>query len=231
MFLHMDITRTTTGTTAIRAGMWRRGTSDPPDCDQSQRPVAAPEYFGCDQDRCAEPSWSPGAVAVRPKTRAEVSETAGAVPSGRREEEEEIMISSLVRSAIQHLDTIDSTDYYPLHEYDRDTLHRLATTDPWTDDDARSAMFLFAKYRRILIRDGFDYHAVFPKNRHNHDEEERTKKVYEHLDYLVKRHNVKPPFCFDLRSLDEMEQWVKNKIIEVRILNAKRNGTAAATAR
>ena len=88
----MDFTRTTTGTTAIRAGMWRRGTSDPPDCDQSQRPVAAPEYFGCDQDRCAEPSGSSCAVAVRPGTRTEVGEAAGVVPGGRREEEEERVI-------------------------------------------------------------------------------------------------------------------------------------------
>lgn len=141
------------------------------------------------------------------------------------------MIPSLVRSAIQHLDTIESADHYPLFLYDRDTLHRLATTDPWTDADQRSALFLFAKYRRILMRDGFDYHVVFPKNRHNHDEEQRVKAVYTHLDYLMKHHNVKPPHCFDLRPLEDMERWVKNKIMEVRIKNAERNGTAVATAK
>lgn len=139
------------------------------------------------------------------------------------------MIPALVRSAIQHLDAVESTDYHPILVYDRDTLHRLATADPWTDEDKRSALFLFAKYRRILIRDGFDYHAVFPKNQLNHEEMERVKKVYHYLDYLVKRHNVKPPFCFDLRPIDEMESWVKSKIIEVRIANAERNGTAVAT--
>lgn len=140
-------------------------------------------------------------------------------------------MNSLVLRAMQHLDTFESADHYPLYTYDRDTLHRLATTEPWTEDDKRSALFLFAKYRRVLMRDGFDYYAVFPKTRENHDLEERTKKVYRYLDYLVKHHGVKPPRGAELMMLESLEVWVKNKIIEVRILNAERNGTNLAASR
>ena len=133
----------------------------------------------------------------------------------------------LVRSAIQHLASLGSTEEYPLYLDDRDKLVRLATTEEWTDEDKRTALLLFAKYRRILIRDGFDYYAVFPKNKYNHDLEDRVKKVYGFMDYLQKTHNIKPPFGFDLMPVDDVEKWVRNKIIEVRILNAQRSGTAA----
>lgn len=138
---------------------------------------------------------------------------------------------ALVRSALTHLAGLESTDYYPLYTYDREPIKHLAEKDEWTDDDKRSALFMFVKYRRILMRDGFDYYAVFPKNRFNHNLDVRTKKAYAHMDYLMKNHGIKPPRGCDLRPLEDMEQWVHDKIIEVRILNAKRNGNPAATAR
>lgn len=138
------------------------------------------------------------------------------------------MIESLVRSAIQHLGALDSCDQYPLYTYDRDDLHRLATADPWSDHDKRAALFLFAKYRRILMRDGFNYYTVFPRTKWNHDEEVRVKKVYQYMDYLVRTHGLKPPHGFDLRPLDDVERWVREKIIEMRIKHAGRNGVAVA---
>jgi hypothetical protein len=135
----------------------------------------------------------------------------------------------IVKQAVNHLALLENETEYPLYLYDRDEIHRLSHAAEWTDKDKRSGLFLFAKYRRVLIRDGFDYYKIFPKSKHNHDLEERTTRVYRHLDYLVKHHHVKPPRGADLMILESLEEWVKNKIIEVRILNAKRNGNAAAS--
>jgi len=135
----------------------------------------------------------------------------------------------LLRSAMQHLAGFSSIDEYSLYTYDRDALTRLSSIESWTDEDKRQALFMFAKYRRILIHAGYDYHMVFPRNKDNHDLVMRTKKVYEYMDYLVKTHNIKPPRAFDLMQLEDVEQWVRDKIIEVRILNAKRNGCNATT--
>lgn len=136
-----------------------------------------------------------------------------------------------VQQAIKHLASLDNGGEYPLYVYDRDNIRRLANAIEWTDGDKRSGLFLFAKYRRILIRDGFDYYKIFPRTKADHDLEERTTKVYRHLDYLVKHHNVKPPRGADLMMLESLEAWVKNKIIEVRILNAERKGAPAPTTR
>lgn len=141
------------------------------------------------------------------------------------------MPAALVRSAIQHLHAVESTEYYPLYTYDQDPIKHLVEKDEWTDEDKRTALFMFARYRRILIRDGFDYYKVFPKNRFNHDLETRTRKAYHQMDHLVKKYGIKPPRGFDLRPLEDLEQWVHDKIIEVRILNAERIGNPAATAK
>jgi hypothetical protein len=134
-----------------------------------------------------------------------------------------------VRSAIKHLAGFESVKEYPLYEYDREQIRQIATTEEWTDADKRAALFLFAKYRRVLVRDGFDYYKVFPKNSHNADLEARTKKVWDYVDYLVKHHNQKPPRGYDLLPLEDLELWVREKIVELRGKNAERNGTTVAT--
>ena len=131
---------------------------------------------------------------------------------------------SIVRPAIIHLASLENETQYPLYLYDKGSLHKLSQTQEWTDEDKRAALFLFAKYRRILIRDGFDYYAIFPKNKMNYDLEERVKKAYSYLDYLVKNHNIKPPRGFDLLPLEDMEKWVYDEIIKVRIDHARRDG-------
>lgn len=134
------------------------------------------------------------------------------------------MTLPLVRSAIQHLAKIGSVDDYPLYEIDRETFIRLTAPDvEWSANDQREALMLFAKYRRILIRDGFDYYTVFPKNKYNHDVATKVKRVYGYMDYLVKSHGIKPPHGFDLMPLDDAEKWVREMVVAVRIKNARRN--------
>lgn len=133
-------------------------------------------------------------------------------------------MNDLLISAIKYLSDYGSTPEYPLYHFDKDDIDHLSTTDTWTNDDKRKGLYLFVKYRRILIRAGFDYYSLFPKNNYNHDLVERTNKIYKHLDYLVSKHKIKPPRAFDLMPLEDVEEWVRNKIIEMRVLNAGRDG-------
>lgn len=134
-----------------------------------------------------------------------------------------VRLITLVRSAIHHLTGLGANEELcPFYLTDRPALDRLDAIPDWSPDDQRVALLLFAKYRRLLIRNGFDYHTIFPKNKDNHDLVARIKKVYEHADYLVKTHNIRPPRGFDLMPLESVDQWVRDKIIEARVMNARR---------